>query len=103
MDRRTLIALGLMAIVIVLTPILLPGASKLNGRADSAAVAAARADSVRGAASVTAPATTPATPTIGAAPTPVATSAVAPVARVVAESVVVNAPRSQLVVANPGG
>jgi YidC/Oxa1 family membrane protein insertase len=98
-----LIALGLMAIVIVLTPILFPGARKLPGRADSAAVAAARADSVRGAAPVTAPASTPANPTVGAAPTPAATTVAAPVPHVVAESVVVNAPRSQLVVANPGG
>src|SRR4051812_17880934 len=100
MDRRTLIALGLMAIVIVITPILFPGAKKTNP-ADSTAIAAARADSQRAVAPVapTSAAPAPAAPTIGAAPQNAAPLA-APHA--VAESIVASSPRVQLVLANPG-
>src|SRR4051794_13378123 len=100
MDRRTLIALGLMAIVIVITPILFPGARKTNP-ADSAAVVAARADSQRVVTPVapTSAAPAPTAPTIGAAP-PSAAPLSAP--RTVAESIVASSPRMQLVLANPG-
>jgi YidC/Oxa1 family membrane protein insertase len=94
-----------MAIVIIVTPILFPGARKASV-ADSTAIVAARADSQR---ALTATATTPApapAPTAGAitAPPPsqgALASAVQP--RLAApESVVVATPRSRLILGNPG-
>ena len=102
MDRRTLIALGLMAIVIIITPMLFPGARK--NAADSAAFVAARADSQRAAAAATpsaapAPAATT-TPTVGAAP-PQTTTALTQAPRV-ADSATLSSPRTQLVLSNQG-
>jgi YidC/Oxa1 family membrane protein insertase len=99
MDRRTLIALGLMAIVIIITPLIFPGARRTA--ADSTAVVTGKADSQRAASPVSPPsAVVPPTTAVSAAPTnPAAPGA----PRVAGEPVVLTTPKTQLVIANPGG
>jgi YidC/Oxa1 family membrane protein insertase len=105
MDKRTLLALGLMAIVIVATPLLFPGTRRPNA-ADSTALVAARADSQRGAAVTSTTTPTPVVPTVPSAAGTPSVGAAPPTltgtARAAADSVVVSAPRMQLVLANPG-
>src|SRR5690242_16214337 len=102
MDRRTLLALVLMAIVIVVTPMLFPSSRRPTTATvhDSSTIVA---PSPSTAIPSTAPANQPAAPTIGAAPTPapVATSA-APAAPVRAETLAVNTPRAKTLFVSPG-
>jgi YidC/Oxa1 family membrane protein insertase len=113
MDRRTLLALVLMAIVIVATPMLFPSkrGPAPTTAADSASITPASpalgvptAESLRAAPTPTVSAAAPATakPTAPAGPTGSATTtaAVPRVAR--AESVTVTGPRTQTVIVNPG-
>src|SRR6185437_9261354 len=118
MDRRTLLALVLMALVLVITPILFPSAKKtatpladsVNAlraadslKAASSSVATTKAATQNAAASVPPAAAAPA-PTVSALPATVSGAATtAPRAMVPESTVVVATPNAEFVLQNPGG
>ncbi len=102
MDRRTILALVLMAIVIVVTPLLFPSTRRpQHVRADSAAAAAptAQAQNTPAAPVSQQPQTAATAPTVGAPIMPT-TNAVAP-ARV-ADSAIITTPRARYTLVSPG-
>ncbi|MGH7618790.1 MAG: membrane protein insertase YidC [Gemmatimonadaceae bacterium] len=101
MDRRTILALVLMAIVFILAPILFPSTRPSPPAADSVAVAATPS-AVTGAPAPTAPPTAPPT----AAPQQPSASAagqpVTPKARFATKSVVLGTPQAEFTLTDPG-
>jgi YidC/Oxa1 family membrane protein insertase len=99
MDRRTITALVLMALVIVITPMLFPS-KKQPPRAETTLTAVtALGDTAR----TTALPTMAAAPPVAKAATPTTTAPATPTSRLVAaESVVVATPRAQYTFTNPG-
>jgi YidC/Oxa1 family membrane protein insertase len=110
MDRRTILALVLMALVIVITPILFPSARRAAKAGDSATTTSTRSDTLAAAAASPAAGTTattapaprdtaralaPTTTAVQAAPT-------APRAPVAAESIAVRTPRQRIVFTSVG-
>ncbi len=99
MDKRTLLAAALMALVIVLTPRLFSSRSAAPTPADTSAASAARSPST-GASTSPAPATqTPAVPSPNSAPpAPAPKGATHPAER----AATLNTPRATLALMNPG-
>jgi len=102
MDKRTILALILMALVIVVTPRLFPSSRRAAPLpADSANAAGAPATSPA-ATTPSSQAVTPAAPTIAEQPVGAASSPAAPVALRATDSAVVVTPRAQIRVVSPG-
>jgi YidC/Oxa1 family membrane protein insertase len=112
MDRRTLVALLLMALVIVATPMLFPSSRRAPSVAPAdTSAAAASTPPAAGASTATSPSSIPSAvavpPSVAPANAPAATAAVPPVGRPAAplqsvESVVLTTPKAQLTLTNPG-